>query len=49
MHACNRLRDDEEAKDLIHELFAHFWNKIGYQIPKMDGISFSPNKERSRL
>lgn len=27
IHACNRLKDKEEAQDIIHELFTHLWNK----------------------
>ncbi len=27
IHACTRLQDEEEAKDLIHELFLCLWNK----------------------
>ncbi|WP_316822255.1 RNA polymerase sigma-70 factor [Pedobacter gandavensis] len=27
LHAYNRLRDKEEAQDLLHELFATIWNK----------------------
>lgn len=27
LHAYNRLRDKEEAQDVIHELFAGLWNK----------------------
>ncbi len=27
LHVYQKLRDKEEAQDLIHELFAHLWNK----------------------
>lgn len=27
IHAYNRLRDKDEAQDLLHELFANLWNK----------------------
>lgn len=27
LHAYNRLRDREEAKDMVHDLFAHLWAK----------------------
>ncbi|MEE1944679.1 RNA polymerase sigma-70 factor [Pedobacter sp. KR3-3] len=27
IHAYQKLRNKEEAKDVVHELFAHLWNK----------------------
>ncbi|MDO7743546.1 MAG: RNA polymerase subunit sigma-70, partial [Pedobacter sp.] len=27
IHACKRLRDEEEARDIIHELFTSLWTR----------------------
>jgi RNA polymerase sigma-70 factor (family 1) len=27
LHACQRLQDEEEAKDVVHEIFFTLWNK----------------------
>jgi len=34
LHACSRLGDKDEAKDLVQELFSHLWSKRDMLEPK---------------
>jgi RNA polymerase sigma-70 factor (family 1) len=49
LHACNKLKDKEEAQDVIHELFTHLWNKRNELLIKSNLSSYLYISVRNRI
>jgi RNA polymerase sigma-70 factor (family 1) len=49
LHAYNRLRDKEEAQDVIHELFAGLWNKKENLMVKSSLAAYLYTAVRNRI
>lgn len=49
LHACNKLKDKEEAQDVIHELFTHLWNKRKELLIKSNLSSYLYISVRNRI
>ena len=49
LHAYNRLRDKNEAKDLVQELFSYLWSKRGLLEPKTNFSNYLYTWVRNRV
>lgn len=49
IQACNKLKHKEEAQDIIHELFAHLWNKRDELVIKSNLASYLYTSVRNRI
>jgi RNA polymerase sigma-70 factor (ECF subfamily) len=49
IHACYKLKDKEEAQDVIHELFTHLWNKRNELLIKSNLSSYLYISVRNRI
>lgn len=49
LHAYNRLRDKDEAKDLVQELFSHLWSKRATLEPKTNFANYLYTWVRNRV
>lgn len=49
IHACSKLKDKEEAQDIIHELFTHLWNKRNEILIKSNLSSYLYTAVRNRV
>ncbi|PTS93303.1 RNA polymerase subunit sigma-70, partial [Pedobacter sp. HMWF019] len=49
LHAFNRLRDKDEAKDLVQELFSYLWSKRSILEPKSNFSNYLYTWVRNRI
>lgn len=49
LHACNRLRDKDEAKDLVQELFSYLWSKRNTLEPQTNFSNYLYTGVRNRV
>ncbi|MBK0378452.1 RNA polymerase sigma-70 factor [Mucilaginibacter segetis] len=49
IHAYNRLKNKDEAKDLVQELFTHLWSKRGWLDPKTNLSNYLYTSTRNRV